>query len=399
MASIKIILYIHKKLKNGMHPIVMKITHKRITKRIYIKQYAKKEEWDFITSRPNRKHPNYKRLTNFIEKKQSEANNILLRFEDENEDYTIDELMQQIAPKKDNALFFVFTQSIIDELTEINKFGNAKAYKTVLNSVKEFTNNKDFKLSNINFKWLSKFERFHIAKGNSTNGIGTYLRTIRAVLNKAIQEDLIKHDDYPFYKFKIKKVQTRKRAIDKKDIEKIKELELIEETPEWHAKNYFLFSFYTRGMSWTDMAMLKIRNISSDRIIYKRAKTGKEYSIKINEQIQSILDFYILSYNKNLYVFPIVKRSGNPAETKKDIENGMKTYNKYLKRLAKKCEISTNLTGYVARHSWATIAKKMGYSVEIISEGLGHGEIRTTQIYLANFDDHVLDDANDMITS
>ena len=76
----------------------------------------------------------------------------------------------------------------------------------------------------------------------------------------------------------------------------------------------------------------------------------------------------------------------------------MKTFNKYLKRIAVKCEIDTKLTGYVARHSWATIAKKMGYSVEVISEGLGHGEIRTTQIYLADFDDNVLDDANDMIT-
>lgn len=397
MASIKIILYKHKKLKNGKHPIVMQIIHKSKIKKISLGYEASIKEWNFTTSRPNRKHPNYKRLFVFIEKKQSEANNIMLKFEDENEDYTIDELMEQIAPKKDNKSFFFYTQSIIEELQKTNKFGNAKAYKTVLNSVIEFSKNKDFHLTKINYKWLKSFENFHLAKGNSINGISVYLRTIRAILNRAIREDIIKHEHYPFYKFKIKKEQTRKRAIEKEDVFKIRDIELIENTPEWHAKNYFLFSFYTRGMSWIDMVNLKKNNISAERISYKRAKTGKLYSIKINEAIQNILDLYI--NNNSEYIFPIIKRPDNPTDIKKDIENGMKTYNKYLKRLAAKCKIDTKLTGYVARHSWATIAKKMGYSVEIISEGLGHGEIRTTQIYLADFDDNVLDDANDMITS
>jgi len=399
MASIKVILYKHKKLKNGKHPIVMKITHNRVTKRIYLKQYAGIDEWDFATSRPNRKHPNYKRLSNFIEKKQSEAINILLRMEDEKEDFSLEELMQQISPKKDNSSFFIFTQKIIDELHNANKFGNEKAYKTVLNSVKDFSKGKDFQMSKINFKWLKDFENFHISKGNSINGISVYLRTIRAVLNRAIREDILKIENYPFYKFKIKQEKTRKRAIEKEDIFKIRDIELIENTPEWHAKNYFLFSFYTRGMSWTDIVNLKINDISSGRISYKRAKTGKLYSIKINDSIQNILDLYINNNEGSEYIFPVISRKDNPAEIKKDIQNGMKTYNKYLKRIALKCEIDTKLTGYVARHSWATIAKKMGYSVEVISEGLGHGDLKTTQIYLADFDDNVLDEANDLITS
>ena len=113
MASIKIILYKHKKLKNGKHPIVMQIIHNKKIRKISLGHDASISEWDFIKSRPKRKHPNYKRLFNFIEKKQSEANNILLRLEDEKEDFSLEELMQRISQKKDNTSFFSYTQSII----------------------------------------------------------------------------------------------------------------------------------------------------------------------------------------------------------------------------------------------------------------------------------------------
>jgi site-specific recombinase XerD len=82
----------------------------------------------------------------------------------------------------------------------------------------------------------------------------------------------------------------------------------------------------------------------------------------------------------------------------KDMQNERKNFNKYLKKIGKICGIEANLTSYVARHSWATIAKDLNVPISVISEGLGHEDIKTTQIYLDSFDADVIDKANEMIT-
>ena len=398
MASVKIILYKQKTLSNGQHPIMMQFIHERKVRRISLGYSAKIKEWDYKTSRPRRNHSNYKRLDNFLGKKEAEAKDKLLKLEDIESINTIDDIINFIKNENQNTFFLSYMKEIIDELIRSNKIGNARAYNSVYSVFKNYLSGQDIPLKNINYKWLKNFELFHLNKGNSINSLSFYFRTLRAVINRAIKEGIFKRDLYPFYTYKIKNKKTPKRAITKEEIERIKSIELIENTSVWHTRNYFMFSFYTRGMNWTDMVNLKISDIKNGRIVYKRAKTDKIYSIKINDQIQKILNCYITDTNPDSFIFPFIKRTEDPMERAQDIKNGLQFMNRYLKQLAEMCNIETNISTYVARHSWATIAKKMGYSVEVISEGLGHEDLKTTQIYLADFDDKVLDDANDMIT-
>jgi len=244
MASIKIILYKSKKLKDGRHPIMMQVIHDRKVKKISLGFEAFESEWDFMKKAPKRNHPNFKRLQHFLNKKETEANDKLIKLEDRKKEFTLEELIGVIKNEKQETLFYNYTQEIIDELLSVNKIGNANNYKSVLNIVKSFTKNKDFNINDLDYKWLKSFENYHLKRGNSVNSLSVYLRTIRAILNRAIKEGLLNRDDYPFYKYKIKQEKTRKRAIDKEDIDKIKELELIENTSIWHTKNYFLFSLY-----------------------------------------------------------------------------------------------------------------------------------------------------------
>jgi integrase len=168
-------------------------------------------------------------------------------------------------------------------------------------------------------------------------------------------------------------------------------------THQWHTCNIFLFSFYNRGMNFADIAKLRMSDIENDRIIYNRSKTGKPLSVKLTDATREILNHYTKGKNSDDLIFPIIKRD-TPELQMKDLYNERRLFNKYLNKIARELEIQGNITSYVARHSWATIGKEVNVPISVISEGLGHEDIKTTQIYLDDFDNSVLDDANQMIT-
>jgi site-specific recombinase XerD len=218
------------------------------------------------------------------------------------------------------------------------------------------------------------------------------------IYNRAIKSGIVKKESYPFTNYTIRTTKTRKRAISGEVITQIDQLDISEGSRLWNSKNYFLFSFYTMGINFTDMARLKASSIVDGRIEYIRQKTKKDYSIKVTPQIQKILDIYIQDKTEDEYIFPIITRIGNPLLEFKDISEKRRINNKKLKIIGEMIGMETSLTSYVARHSWATIAKRKGVPVAVISEGMGHEDVKTTQIYLDSFEKDVLDEYNEMIT-
>jgi len=323
------------------------------------------------------------------------AEKTLLNIDSNKEDYSIEELSTKIKRKKKLVTFNEFTQEIIDGLYDANRIGNAKSYETALNVINTFSKNKNLLFTDIDYKFLKKFEEFHLGKGNSINGFNVYMRAVRAAYNKAIKENIVSSDNYPFKDYQISQQKTIKKAISKEEMKKIVDLELEAGTTLWHARNYFLFSFFTIGMSWVDMASLTRKNILSNRIIYKRAKTGKDYSIEINDNIREILTYYLNQGNK--YVFPIIKRDDTELNKRNDMKNRLRRYNANLKKIGLLIGSNNHFTSYVSRHSWASIANFSGIPLGVISGGLGHEDLKTTQTYLANFDKSDIDRANQNI--
>jgi site-specific recombinase XerD len=277
------------------------------------------------------------------------------------------------------------------------KLGNASCYEQAQAFLDRYAKEKELYFDDINYKLLKHLEAKHLSKDHSLNSLSFYLRTIRATYNRAIKEGVAKRDEYPFTQYSIKETKTTKRAIHKTDIEKIRDLLLKEGTYIWHARNYFMFSFYNIGMNFADIANLKINNIKDDRMEYVRAKTGKTYSVKLTNPSKDILAFYIKDQEKDDFIFPIIKRE-SLEDQMKDLGNERKLFNNALGTIAGEAKIKSKLTSYVARHSWATIAKDLNVPISVISEGLGHEDIKTTQIYLDSFDANVIDDANALIT-
>jgi integrase len=197
---------------------------------------------------------------------------------------------------------------------------------------------------------------------------------------------------YPFRDISIKSEKTAKRAILKDDITKLLEIQVEKNSTCWRSLNYFVLSFYLRGISFTDLAYLRQSNIIDGRIEYKRRKTHKNYSIKLFPEAESIINqMYVPGSD---YLLPIIPFgvTEDSVRAKRIIHQWIKTTNKYMKRLSAEVCLGTPITSYASRHSFGTIAKRLGYSNELIAEALGHeyGN-KVTNIYLDSFEEEVLD--------
>ena len=158
------------------------------------------------------------------------------------------------------------------------------------------------------------------------------------------------------------------------------------------SKDIFIFCFFARGMSFIDFAKLKKQNISNGRINYYRSKTQRFISIKIEPPMQAIINKY--QQKDTDYIFPIFQ--GNIQE-ERIYNNALRLYNLHLNQIGKAIRKDIHLTSYVARHSWATIARAENVPIEIISESLGHSNQQTTSIYIKSLNNIVADSVNKKI--
>ena len=405
MATIKLFYDTRKPKKDGTCPLRLKIFHQNKARYIALKFCFKPSEWNKKDNKVKPSYPNSTRVNLSIQKSLTQASLVLVENENIIEDIDVSELQRLVTLKlfgesksiKKREYFFTYTESIIKDLIGAKKVGTASCYQTTLNSFKSFLNDNDILLSKIDYRFLKNYETNCLQRGLKVNAISVYLRTLRAIINKAINEGILLYSNYPFRQFNIKSERTEKRAISREDVVKIMNLKLDKQTPIWHCQNYFIFMFNMRGMNFIDLAYLTKDNLRGDRIIYKRKKTAKLYDIKITTKAQEILNYYLFNNSRD-YIFPIMPEEIDDIMKERKIYiDKRKQFNKYLKQIAKKCNIEANLTSYVSRHTWASLAKFSGVSHAIIGESLGHSDLKTTETYLANFDTKTLDDANDKI--
>lgn len=332
-------------------------------------------------------------LNNYLTKQKASYVDFIGKLSESNELPKLSnaKLKDILTGKKDDIGFFAYTQELIDELISMRKVGNARIYKSVMNVLKTYRKNKEIRFEEITYEFLRKYEReFFQTEGNSVNGLSVYMRTIRAIYNKAIKDGIVKEEFYPFKLYKIKNESTQKRAISADNIRKIESLTFEDGHPFYNTHNYFLLSFYLMGISFTDLAHLKKENIIDGRIQFSRQKTNRKYDISITEKSKRIINLYLKKYPKSEYIFPIINRE-KPTEQYKDIEWARSRYNKKLRKIAELCGIEKNLTSYVARHSFATLGKNKGIPLSAISEMLGHTSLKTTQVYLDSLPSDVID--------
>ena len=397
MISIKTVLR-KKKLSTGKYPVYLRITKDRKSIFFRTPYTALENEWDTKQGKFNKYASDYLKRNRLLLKFIDRATNIVTDLEQDKSDYTLSDVegLLRIETNPVNRTVFPFWEEIISEQKMAGRTGNARIHSDTLKSIRKFSKTKELSFHHITPEFLEKYESWLRSSGGNDGGIGVKMKSIRAIFNTAIARGRIKGDIYPFKTYKVSKLKGRgiKKALKLEDVQRIARLDLSEHPILIDTRNYFIFSFYTRGMNFADMATLKWSDISDDRIYYTRSKTKGNFQIKILPPVQQILDYYKGKHNQTDYVFPILLQNDM---TFSHLENRkskiLKQYNKRLKEIAKLCNINKPISSYVARHSYANSLKQKGISTDIVSESMGHQNIAITQAYLKELDNSLIDEA------
>lgn len=306
--------------------------------------------------------------------------------------YTSDDVVQLYRSALTTGGFFTFAGQLIDQLHQVGRHRTAETYTTVLNSFRRFRKNREVLIDSIDSELMMAYESYLKNTGLCPNSTSYYMRNIRAIYNRAVEKE-ITVQRFPFKHVYTGVDKTVKRAVPLDVIRKIKSLELTIRSSLDYARDMFMFSFYTRGMSFIDMAYLKKTDLSGGVLTYRRKKTGQRLLIKWEPAMQAIVDKYDTS--ETPYLLPVIRN--HASDDRRQYRSVAHAVNTNLKAIGQKLGIPIPLTMYVARHAWASIAWSKNISLSVISEAMGHDSESTTRIYLASLDSTMIDKANHII--
>lgn len=285
-------------------------------------------------------------------------------------------------------------QEEIDKLTAVGRLGNARAHNIALSVVSKIVNT-EIAISKFTFKELLEIETTLLKRDVKTNSIGVYMRSLRTICNKAINLDYVPLSWYPFRKYKIKKQKTTPRVMTLDELKAFFALDLDEKHIHYQAWNVGRLIFMLRGINIKDLLTLINSNVVNDRIIYKRCKTSKMYSIKLTDEIKEVLN----KFTCNATLLGLHSENNLTSPKRIQLQNQRhRVINNHLKKLGEAIGVNEPITSYVFRYSYANIAKQLGFNKDLIAEALGHDYgNHITGIYLEMFDLKILDDMNQQI--
>lgn len=319
---------------------------------------------------------------------------VIARLEADGRRYTADEVITAFRRRTQEVSLCNYLHNTIAHLRQMGRERTAETYTSALRSFMTFTEGRDLPLDGVSSALMERYEAWLRSRGVRMNSSSFYLRILRAVYNRAV-EDGLTPQRHPFAHVYTGVEKTAKRAVPLKTIKALKRLDLTGKPRLALARDLFLFSFYTRGMSFVDMAYLRRGQLQRGLLTYRRRKTGQELSIRWERCMQQIVEKYSTDCMGD-YLLPIIRREG---DERRQYTNALHVVNQRLKRLSEQLHLPRPLTMYVARHSWASAARQRHVPLSVISEGMGHDSEATTQIYLASLETTAVDDANRMLLS
>lgn len=286
----------------------------------------------------------------------------------------------------------LFVKEVERELQRVGKYRTAEVYEATLRSVMRFNSGRTMFLEDIDAEWVERYEIWMLNRGLRKNSSSFYMRALRAVYNRAVEQGVVEQRR-PFKRVYTGIDRTVKRAVDLLTLRKIRRLDLSKDSSMELARDMLLFSFYTRGMSPIDMAYLRKSDLKDGMLTYCRRKTGQRLSVRWERCMAEIVERWEAESHGE-YMLPILKRSDNHRN---EYRSKMCKINRLLKEIGRLVGMEKPLTMYVARHSWASVARSIEVPLAVISEGMGHDSESTTQIYLASLDSTAVDRANEQI--
>jgi integrase len=387
--------------KEGLYPIVVRITKNRKSSFVYTGQYIELKYWDEKNFRVKRSHPNSNRLNNFIAKRLSEINDTLLETVSEDKKASIQNIKGKIKKEEEHIDFFKVAELHLSNLDNRKQIAQAKNEKGRLKVFSDFLKKTSIEIEDVTPTLLKKFQAHLLVKKElSERTVSNYLILIRTIYNLAINEGYVDRKFYPFGKGKIQIKIPESLKIGLNKIE-VKKLELIEDLTdsERYTLDVWLLSFYFAGIRVRDVLELKWEDFIDGRLHYRMSKNSKLVTLKIPNKAQSILEKYKPFSKENKgYVFPEMKKANlrSIEDIERKVKTATRTYNKHLKRIAKKAGINKPISFHTSRHSFATISGQT-INIHTLRKLYRHSSISTTIQYMSSFVHDDFDEALDTV--
>lgn len=330
-------------------------------------------------------------VNNSLKDWHSKFNAIISRLDGRGCRYTAQDVVAALGTPLSIAGLVAFTRALIADMKKIGKKSAVRRFDATLNSLLRYTGGNEVAWADISSTFILGYEQFLIKCGLCRNTTSFYMRNLRAIVNRAVEMDFnISHNPFRHVYMGIDK--TVKRAVTLEVIRRIRDIDLSGTPSLDFARKVFMFAFYTRGMSFVDIAFLKKSDLHDGVIIYSRRKTRQQLIVKIEPETKKIIRSFGNNDTPNL--LPIIT---DEADAERQYENAYFRINRNIQKVGRMLGLETRLTLYVARHAWASIAQSNNVAVSTISKAMGHDSEKTTAIYLRSLDTASVDRANSTI--
>ncbi len=381
--------------QGGKFPVILRFANLGLKTTVSLGIYVFEHEFDkvnqllYLNNKQTRQE--YSRHNVLISNEINRASALLLSLELDGKGNIFPAMFKELlfSKSKTQTVPLTFISHYKDFLLE--RSGRTREiYEVTLNKILKFSK-EEVCFESIDYSWLQKFESFLKKRDNAINTISIDLRNIRAVFNDASKKRLVSKDLYPFDNYKIKNEETEFRSIS---VEKLRMLFTYTGTAsENWSRDVAKIIFYLIGINASDLFDLSYP--ADGRVNYRRDKTGRLYSIILEPEALALVEQFkgkdhFLCFQeqfKNKSDF-LKKLNGETIIT----TNGPKYIKRGLNSIGDAIGVQ-NLTSYVMRHTWATIAGKLDIAKETIAKSLGHGKKTVTDVYV-NFDRDKIDEAN-----
>lgn len=368
--------------------LYFQVTHRRSTRTVYTDYHITPEEWDGrtsfirITGTPERQ-AELRLITSKLRWSCKQITSLIAEKEQAMVEYTADDIVSAFRLLPPCPTWFGFIHGMVAEKIRIGRLGTAKTYRDALASFSRFRNGEDIAIDALDAELMNQYEAWLKAQGVKRNSSSCYLRTLRTLYRKAVEKGLATDKDI-FRRVFTGFASTVKRALPLDTIRTIRRLSLPDGSDLAFSRDMFMLCIYLQGISFVDMAYLKKNDIKNGLLQYSRKKTGQSVSIGWELVMQEIVDTYAHLTVGSPYLLPIItKQDGTERRQYERMEHKV---NRLLKKIGALVGLQIPLTTYVGRHCWASTMRDMGVSLSIVSKGLGHESLRTTQIYLSSID-------------
>lgn len=405
MAIVSIFLKNIDSSTDGLSPLVVRVEHagrrKQLHTGIRLPASSLPEPGDRVVPASGVDREAAQRINAALRRTTDQLSRRVSLLETSGHPFTVEEICDGISFEGEGAPqdLFCFFRLQSELKAAAGKYATHQLYAAVLHSLRGYSGVGRFPFGLLSRDFVSGYLACLSRQGLCSGTISKYMAVFRTVCFRAVCRGVSLNREQLFSGVRRPVGATAKRAVDKSVLSAISQLDLGDSTSLRYATDLFLFSFFARGMSLVDILHLRSENVCGGRLRYYRAKCGTQITLAVTPQMQSILDRYRPAEGESDFLFPTLRGFGRNAEAEyRAYRATLRATNRALSKISDMMSLEVPLTTYVARHTWATNAKKSRIPIPVIQEALGHTSIRTTEIYLQHFETGMIDRINERLT-